>query len=54
MKKKMEKISPFKVHQESNAPSFKLRPTHVKKGGNTKLTKETRVTPTQEQQQGLD
>jgi hypothetical protein len=62
--KKMEKTSPLKVCQESNAPSFELRPTHVKRGGgkyqtnqgNTSNTNTTKiVAPTQEQQQqGLD
>ncbi len=51
----MEITSPLKVCRESNAPSFELRPTRVKRGGSTKLTKETQVTPTQQQQQqGLD
>lgn len=44
--KKMEKTSPFKVCRESNAPSFELRPTHVKRGRSTKPTKETQVTTT--------
>ncbi len=35
------KTSPLKVCQKSNAPSFEPRPTHVKRGGSTKLTKET-------------
>jgi hypothetical protein len=46
--KKMEKTSPLKVCQKFNVPSFELWPTHVKKGRNTKLTKETQVTPTRE------
>jgi hypothetical protein len=42
------KTSPLKVCQKSNAPSFEPRPTHVKRGGSTKLTKETWITPTWE------